>query len=260
MAIIISQGDNIMKNGLWQDKEVKDLFSYVEDVKKNNQPLKNAFILHAKKYGRQPNSVRNYYYHEVDNLISDKKRAGKLNIDLKNHTKSEINYFSESEKKNLVGQIDSLVKAGSSVRKACLTLSNGDIDKMLRYQNKYRNHLAKNKQDSNIIKFTKKKKEVLTESDINSLFMGLVRLVKRSAVEEISGKMKEERESSNYLLRKALVDLSRKDKEIKELKQEFLELKNENLKLVENITKLRCDKAEKLSRKLEQNKVKEKEG
>ena len=46
---------------------------------------------------------------------------------------------------------------------------------------------------------------------------GLVRLVKRTAVEELSDKMKEERESSNYLLRKALVDLNKKEKEIKRL-------------------------------------------
>lgn len=249
-----------MKKGIWADEEVKSLFSYVEEIKRNNEPLKNAFILHAKKYGRRPNSVRNYYYHEVDNLSTDAKRAGKLKIDLKNHEKTEINYFSEDEKNNLMEKIENMVKAGSSVRQACLTLSNGDVAQMLRYQNKYRNYISKNNQKSNIIKFSKKKSEVLTESDINSLFMGLVRLVKRSAIEELSGKMKEEREPSNYLLRKALVDLNRKDKEIRELKQEFLELKSENAKLVQNIMKLRCDKASKLASKLTRTKNEIKEG
>lgn len=249
-----------MKKGIWADEEVKSLFSYVEEVKRNNEPLKNAFILHAKKYGRKPNSVRNYYYHEVDNLSADNKRAGKLRIDLKNHEKNEINYFSEDEKNNLMEKIENMVKAGSSVRQACLTLSNGDVAQMLRYQNKYRNYISKNNNKSNIIKFSKKKSELLTESDINSLFMGLVRLVKRSAIEELSGKMKEERESSNYLLRKALVDLNRKDKEIRELKQEFLELKSENAKLVQNIMKLRCDKAGKLASKLRHNKNEIQEG
>lgn len=242
-----------MKKGLWADEEVKSLFQYVEEVKSNSEPLKNAFILHAKKYNRKPNSVRNYYYHEVDNLASDAKRAEKLNIDIKNHEKNEINYFSQSEEDELMKKIENLVKEGSSVRKACLTLSNGDIDKMLRYQNKYRNYISKNKDASknNIIKFTKRKNEILTESDINSLFMGLVRLVKRTAVEELSGKMKEERESQNYLLRKALVDLNKKDKQIKELKEEFMQLKMENARLVQNIMKLKCDKATRMTQKLD---------
>ncbi len=234
-----------MKN--WQDQEVKDLFDYVEKTKQNNEPLKQAFIKHAKKYGRQPNSVRNYYYHEVDNLASDKTRANRLNIDIKNHSKSEINYFTEGEKNALMEKIDAMVRAGSSVRKACLTLSNGDVSQMLRYQNKYRSFVAKHR--SNIITFKNTKKESLTESDINNLFMGLVRLVKRSAIEELSTKMKEERESSNYLLRKALVDLNRKDKQIKQLKEDFLSLKAENLKLMQNINKLRCDKVQQLHEK-----------
>ena len=239
-----------MKKGLCKDEEVKSLFQYVEEVKRSNEPLKNAFILHAKKYGRKPNSVRNYYYHEVDNLSDDSVRAKKLKIDMKNHEKNEINYFSESEEMELMKEIENLVKEGNSVRKACLNLSGGDVDKMLRYQNKYRNYLAKKKDNdkSNIIKFTKKKAEILTESDINSLFMGLVRLVKRTAVEELANKMKEERESSNYLLRKALVDLNKKDKEIKQLKADFINLKMENSKLMQNMIKLKCDKASKLTK------------
>ncbi len=239
-----------MKKGLWRDEEVKSLFQYVEEVKRSNEPLKNAFMLHAKKFGRKPNSVRNYYYHEVDNLTDDLVRAKKLKIDMKNHEKNEINYFSENEELELMKKIENLVKEGNSVRKACLTLSGGDVDKMLRYQNKYRNYLTKKKDNdkSNIIKFTKKKTEILTESDINSLFMGLVRLVKRTAVEELAGKMKEERESSNYLLRKALVDLNKKDKEIKQLKADFINLKMENSKLMQNMIKLKCDKASKLTK------------
>lgn len=250
-----------MKKGLWADEEVKSLFQYVEEVKASSEPLKNAFILHAKKYNRKPNSVRNYYYHEIDNLADDKQRAKRLKIDLKNHEKNEINYFSQSEETELMGKIENLVKQGSSVRKACLTLSNGDVDKMLRYQNKYRNYLSKkqNMPQSNVIKFTKRKNEILTESDINSLFLGLVRLVKRTAVEELSSKMKEERESQNYLLRKALVDLNRKEKQIQELKNEFMQLKAENARLVQNITKLKCDKASLLSDKIRTKQTSERE-
>lgn len=248
-----------MKRGIWNDEEVKDLFQYVEETKNKNQPLKMAFVMHAKKYGRQPNSVRNYYYHEVDNLAGDAKRAGRLNIDIKNHEKTEINYFSQEEEQGLMQKIEELVVAGNSVRKACLILSDGDIDKMLRYQNKYRNYIVKNKspesEKNNIIKFTKKKNDTLSDSDITNLFMGLVRLVKRSAMEEATGKLKEERSAANDMLRKAIVDLSRKEREIKNLKEEFSKLKAENLKLVQEMMKTRCNKAGKLNRKLQEKTV-----
>lgn len=249
-----------MKKGLWKDEEVKDLFQYVESTKHKKQPLKTAFMQHAKKYGRQPNSVRNYYYHEVDNLTSDTLRASRLKIDIKNHEKTEINYFSAEEEEKLMHKIEKLVEEGNSVRKACLILSNGDIDLMLRYQNKYRNYLIKKKPEKvekgNIIKFAKKQSENLTDNDINNLFLGLVRLVKRNAMEEATSKLRDERASANEMLRKAIVDLGKKDREIKSLKEEFARLKQENTKLVESVMKSKCNKAEKLNKKLQLQPVK----
>ena len=242
-----------MKKGLWKDEEVKDLFQYVEQVKNSNKPLKTAFALHAKKYGRRPNSVRNYYYHEVDNLSEDAKRADKLKIDIKNHEKTEINYFSSEEEGALMQKIQKLVKEGNSVRKACMILSNGDIGQMLRYQNKYRNFVSKNSEEGKIIKFTAKKKETLTDGDINSLFAGLVRLVKRSAMEEVNDKFKEERANANSMLRKVLVDLNRKEREINSLKEDLLRLKAENARLIENAVKKKCSQAEALSKKIRES-------
>ncbi len=241
-----------MKKGIWNDEEVVSLFRGVESYKQGGQSIKEAFISHAEKYGRKPNSVRNYYYHEIDNLKKDAKRAARLKIDLDSHQKSVINYFSPQEEEKVMKQIDKLVGEGCSVRKACLTLSNGDVSTMLRYQNKYRTYLAGKQKQSNIIKFAQRKKEVLTEADIQSLFMGLVRLVKRSAIDELSSKMKQEREASNFLLRKTLVDLNKKDREIKALKEEFIHIKSENARLVQSMIELKCDKASKLSKHLKE--------
>ena len=240
-----------MKKGLWADEEVKSLFASVERIKAKSGALKEAFLLHAQKYSRQPNSVRNYYYHEVDNLWKDKQRAMKLQIDLKKHQKSKIDYFSKEQEEDLMKKIDRLVRGGSSVRKACFTLANGDVGVMLRYQNKYRNFHSKNKVEKpdNIIKFARKK-EVLSESDINSLFLGLVRLVKKSAVEEASEKMKSELEKANSMLRKAIVEIGEKDEQIARLKSMFAKVKDENKKLMDGAVKSNCDKASKLRKKL----------
>ena len=87
------QGDKVMKNGLWDNQEVKDLFSEIEKTKQNGLPLRKAFIMHAQKYSRQPNSVRNYYYHEIDNLERDDQRLKKLGIDLSKHKRTRYNIF-----------------------------------------------------------------------------------------------------------------------------------------------------------------------
>lgn len=240
-----------MEKGLWADEEVKNLFSSVERVKAKSGSLKEAFFLHAQKYSRKPNSVRNYYYHEVDNLCKDKQRAIRLQIDLKKHQKSKIDYFSKEQEKDLITKIDRLVKSGSSVRKACFTLAEGDVGVMLRYQNKYRNfhNRSKFEKPDNIIKFARKK-EGLSESDINSLFLGLVRLVKKSALEEISEKMKNQLEKTNLMLRKAVVELGEKDEQIANLKDMFAKLKEENKRLMKGVVKSNCDKASKLRKKL----------
>ncbi len=247
-----------MKKGCWNDSEVIDLFSQVEVKKGNNKPLKEAFKAHAEKYRRKPNSVRNYYYYELDLLQKDNNKTKRLGIDLSLHEKLEIDYFSPKEEEGLVEKIDKMVAKGMSIRKACFNLSQGDINLMLRYQNKYRNYISKQNKTKqlpdNVITFTSKKKTGLSDNDINSLFLGLVRLVKRTAVDEYSKQFKAERENANEVLRKALMDLNNKDKELGKLKEEFSKLKLENSRLMQNMMKIKCEKAEKITKlKREEN-------
>ena len=242
-----------MKNGIWDNQEVKDLFTSIEKIKTSGQPLRKAFMEHARKYSRQPNSVRNYYYHEIDNLEQDKSRLKMLGIDLEKHKKNAIQYFTKDEEENLMEKIDKLVESGCSVRKACLTLSNGDVNQMLRYQNKYRNYKAKQKplKKDNIIKFAKRK-EKISDGELQALFMGLVRLVKRSATEEVNEQVKNTMERASQELRKTIVALNNKEREYRELKDAFIKIKEENSKLVKDMFKLKCDKAGKLRQKYEQ--------
>ena len=244
--------------GIWKNSEVKELFNVVEDYKEKNKSLKLAFIAHAQKFGRKPNSVRNYYYHEVDNLKLDEKRLNKLGINLNRHNKSNINYFSKEEEKKLMEEIDSMVKKGVSVRKACLTLSGGDVSQMLRFQNKYRNFLARAKKPekqntnlNNVIAF-KKQSTTLTDGEVQSLFMGLVRLVKRNALEESESLYKHKLLEAKELLQKASLKLSTRERDYDKLKEEFLKLKNENSALVDLNRQMRCQNAEMLRKKSEE--------
>ena len=84
--------------------------------------------------------------------------------------------------------------------------------------------------------------------------MGLVRLVKRNAMEEGGAKLKSEFDNATNELRKVIVKLNNREKDYEELKDQFLKIKKENDKLVSDMIKLKCSKAEKLKEKLNLNK------
>ena len=216
----------------WKDDEIIQLFKCVEHAKEDGKPIKFAFEMHAKTFGRKPNSVRNFYYHEVDNLSEEKAKG--LGIDLENHKKSHFVEFSESEESWLVEEIDKLKLSGCSTRQACKNLSGGDLVLMTRMQNKYQNIKKEELRKSNIIKFRNIKRE-LSEKDINSLFMGLVQLIRKTAIEDVESKFRLEKSSSEALLQKAFLDLTKKDGEICDLQSKIQKLKIENQKLLKRL-------------------------
>lgn len=235
--------------GYWENDEVRALFKQVEECKERGEKIKQAFICHAEKFARKENSVRNYYYYE----LKDESRLKMLGIDIKKHAKNKIATFSEEEERALIERLQQMTKNGMSVRKACLLLADGDALKLLRYQNKYRNFLAKerNKQQSkkeNIIVF-KKPSGALSDSEVQSLFMGLVRLVKRNACIEGEERAKQKIENANQKLKKALLQLQVQAREIDKMKERYEQLKQKSNQLATALLVSRCDKAGKLRAK-----------
>ncbi len=255
----------------WKDDEVIKLFRFIENGKKQNKCLSNLFSEFASLTNRMPNSVRNYYYAELNCLENEKTRQKKLNIDLSLHQKVDQKEFSYDETKQLVMDILKQTSKGLSVRKACLNLADGDINKMVRFQNKFRTVVLKDKNlyesclnelknqgvnvktklPNNVISMPDRR-NILTESDINSLFLGLVKLVKKQATMQVSSNLKQECERANEALRKTLVQLSEKENELKLLRKQFKVLNIQNTKLVEEVKQLRGKNAELLTK---QNKL-----
>lgn len=234
----------------WKDEDVKKLFEIVEQNKSKNQSLLTAFTEYAKLTGRKRNSVRNYYYQELTELQNNKSRASKLNIDIKKHIVNESILFTENETRSIISNILKLNNEGYSIRKACLKLANNDVNLMVRYQNKYRsvlktnpklieeiskelniNKLKTNTNSSNLIYFKKQEPKTITENDINSLFLGLIKLVKKSATESVEKKLISELDFANSTLRKTLVKLSKTEQSYKELENAYKHEKIENEKL-----------------------------
>lgn len=213
----------------WNDEEVKALFCEVENCKTKQKALREAFVLHAQKFNRKPNSVRNYYYHEIDNLKKDEIRNKKLQVDLSKHIKTHFQNFDKYQEEELFEKIEKYVENGMSVRGACLKLSKGDLLLMTRYQNKYQN-MKRKIQSNNIIPF-KQQSRTLSDNEINSLFLGLVKLIKKSAQEEINSTNR----VPEQLLKKSIIDLNKENKEISTLKFEYEKLKKENSELLSKI-------------------------
>ena len=265
------KGEYMKEYSKWKDDEVIKLFRFIENGKNQNKCLSILFSEFASLTNRMPNSVRNYYYAELNCLQNDKARQKKLNIDLNLHQKVDQKEFLNEETKQLVMEILKQTSKGLSVRKACLNLADGDINKMVRFQNKFRtvvlkdknlyesclNELknqgvnVKNKLPNNVISMPDRR-NILTESDINSLFLGLVKLVKKQATMQVNTNLKQECERANEALRKTLVELSEKENELKMLRKQFKVLNMQNNKLVEEVKQLRGKNAELITK---QNKL-----
>lgn len=240
-----------MMQSKWSNVEVKKLFQTVEKYKNENKSLLDAFKEFAKKSNRKPNSVRNYYYLEIRELSQNIERQKKLGIDLSNHKVNFSDKFSEEETKNLIKEILRQKCMGVSVRKSCLNLADGDLSKMVRFQNKFRNISATNrklyeqclselkieglgiKSEKRNVVYMKPQERKLSDEDVNSLFLGLINLVKKTAIENVEKSLVSETEFANTTLRQTLSKLSQAEKTVSALSSELTSLQIENKKLRE---------------------------
>ena len=121
-------------------EEAESLVKYVCEGRGQGKTLTRIFDEYAKSTGRARGSVRNYYYallKSSDDLMVKELLAG---TELKAES---ITPFSEEETDRILRAILTQKSKGVSVRRAVLNLAQGDDKLMLRYQNKYRNVLAK---------------------------------------------------------------------------------------------------------------------
>ena len=114
-----------MRTG-WKDDEKLMLWDEVKKAQKIGAPLKRVFETVARKTGRKPNSVRNYYYMKV-------KDTGEIA-----QKPSSFTPFTKEEIYMLLRSLLASGAKGESIRGASLKLADGDKTLMLRYQNKYR--------------------------------------------------------------------------------------------------------------------------
>ncbi len=165
---------------------------------------------------------------------------------------------------NLVINILTLQKKGLSVRRACEKIARQDVLYAIKLENKLKYFRRKNKDiflqikkdvfegrtfnAKNVISFRKvqsKNKENykanLSDSEIKSLFMGLVKLVKKSAISEYSNIVEKNTQNTDKNFKLALVSIEKEKRKSACLKEENkrLNLKVNQLKL--KVQQMRCD-------------------
>lgn len=229
------------KNLAWTRAEICKLFSVVEEYKKQNKPLLSAFRDFATRFARRPASVRNFYYQQLKVFQASPKLCGDWGINLNNHQKKPAVMFTKEELSTTITQIDALVQKGHSVRAACKMLSNGDATTMLRLQNKYHAHKAA---QSPKVLVMPTKNAGLSEGEINSLLMGLIKLVRKSAEDAAQKNFAEKIRLANTQLRTSIKNLADKQREVQNLREKFEILTTEKEKLREEIQKLRSQNVE----------------
>ncbi len=212
--------------------DIKKLFEFVENRK--TLSLSGAFSSFAKSHGYKSGSVRNFYYKALRDFQKNPDLAREKGIDLSRHEVRQNSHFSSAESDEVLKKVTKFTEQGYSVRRACLELSGGDIKKMVRYQNKIRSM----KMPKNVLQMPKRSS--LSEGEINSLFLGLVKLIKRCAVEEADKSLTRQIADANEALRRSIVELTTKERELSSLKRSFEVLKNEKLLLKEELGKLRA--------------------
>ena len=121
-------------------EEAQSLVKYVCEGKGQGKTLTRIFEEYAKNSGRAKGSVRNYYYALLKSTDNEEVKAILSGTELK---AEDIRPFTDEETDKILKAILKEKSKGISVRRAVLNLAEGDDKLMLRYQNKYRNVLAK---------------------------------------------------------------------------------------------------------------------
>ena len=250
-------------------QKLKTMFLYIQDeIAKNKTTLIKAIESVADKLKIKKDSSKNYYYKSLKYLRDNKNFAKEIGINLNNFEKKDFEKFNLKAKEDLYFTVNENLKKGISVRQTCMQLSNNNAKLMLRLQNKYRNMVKQKnkevekvenlKENNKVISIIKAKQELnknITDSEINALFMGLIKIVKKAAIENANAELKMECLEATQNFRQTIVDLNQKEMELKrvyELNKELnLKIKNQQEQiclLLEKLSKRKITELEKKSK------------
>lgn len=254
----------------WTLAEIRELVQQTNSS--DEKILLKVFQKFASKYNRNMYSVRNFYY----NLLRAERENSRVrDLLMQNGIKlQKTNHFTEFDEENLLKTL--LLDNGKSLRASCFELANGDKKLAIRYQNKYRN-LLKNKvklvekitceiEKSGqkcrvnlggkilVLPVPQERKNYITDKEIQALFLGLVRMVKKSAEEQLVERQMQQMYLTNSRLAEVEISAKKKDVLIAELRAQNEAIKRE-LELTSELCNNYASKYQKIHEMLASNKL-----
>lgn len=203
-------------------KRLEDLLAFIKENKESCKSLSLLFEEYAAKEKMNKYSVRNLYYSGLNKLEQTEESE-------KMFKRKKLVRFSKEERDKLIETILENKLKGVSVRKTCKMLSNGDEKLCIRYINKYRLEMKnKNYENNNVVTFVPK--PVLNDNDIDSLFSGLVKLIKENAVKQAGVNASEVKQIKQGLMRAndEILSLRCKLRKEKDKNEDLLNKLNDN--------------------------------
>ncbi len=184
--------------------EIKRLIYLADKNKREGKSLSEVFRQFAAESGRAKGSVRNFYY----NLLSGAEKGDERCLNYLKGTSLKSEKFDKFTRKNEEAMLESIFTAvgqGKSVRRAIIDLSDGDEKTILRYQNKYRNLILKNRPlvESVVEKVRQKGINLVSpyKKTVNDVML-LNRL--KNEINSLVGKISDDLRKENYSLKKRI--------------------------------------------------------
>ncbi len=131
----------------YKERDLIDLAKLVKN--RNGKNLTQIFKDYAIKSGKATGTVRNIYYALVK-LSERDEQFTKEHLDGKPLTAGKIRPFEKEQEAWLIQTVDKARAQGRSVRSVINEMSNGDVKLALRYQNKYRSALTKQRENDKL--------------------------------------------------------------------------------------------------------------
>ena len=252
-----------------ENKPIIDAF-YKHATKNNRQPLsvRNFYyskvdeIMHSQKLQKQLEI--NIKLHEKNNFAKfDDRQTQKLLEHIKNRTNQgqsvrkacmelangdakELlrfqNKYRELVKKQNNNKLEFSQKNVKNTQKNTKNAEKTEFfNKKMNFKENLNNSSNQN-HNENVISFPVEQKLIpqhLSEAEIQSLFVGLAKLVKKSALAEMEEKINQEREKLSVVVRKSTVEIGQKAEKIDELLSENKKLSKQIVMLKQKLEEMR---------------------
>ena len=213
----------------YKEQDVVGLAEFIKD--KDNRSLVSLFDEYGRQNGKAKGTIRNLYYAIARRSLTDddfcKKYLGGQPCQVE-----KVVHFSSDKERELVKRIIIERAKGKSVRGAIRTISGGDEQLALRYQNKYRTVVGKKRElvEQIVCELQSEGVGVLLEQIVKDKKSGVetsfsTQKINREALQKTIKKLKVEREKS----RKRIDFLERENSKLKKLLYGDVQLKSRTL-------------------------------